>query len=320
MRASYVATTTTSALVLAAVAASSTGSAGGASGASSSRNGSRGSARRSSAVAHRGAAPRSGSRSSQAGRRAVMRVTLLSAMKKLRVDVWSDIACPWCYVGKRHLEQALERFPHRDDVEVIWRAFELDASAPRELDKNITYVERLAKKYRSPRLEAEQMIRRMTETAARDGLDFRFDRIHPGNTFDAHRVLHLAHERGKQDAVKERFFRGYLTDGESIGNVETLIRLAAEAGLDADEVRAMLASDAYTADVREDEQEAAELGIGGVPFFIIGGQYAISGAQPAEILLRALTLAWREIPDQPAPVPGDGAEVCGPEGCAVPQR
>lgn len=239
-------------------------------------------------------------------------------MTTLRVDVWSDIACPWCYVGKRHLEQALARFPSREGVEVLWRAFELDPSAPAELPAEIPYSERLAKKYGSSREEAERMIRRMTATAAQDGLDFRFDRIRPGNTFDAHRVVHLAQERSKQDAVKERFFRGYLSEGASIGNHETLIRLAAEAGLDDEEVRATLASDAYALDVREDEEEATELGIRGVPFFILGGRYAISGAQPADVLLRALSLAWQDITGEPVQV-GEG-EVCGPEGCVVPTR
>ncbi len=241
-------------------------------------------------------------------------------MKTLRVDVWSDIACPWCYVGKRHLEQALARFPHRDEVEVLWRSFELDPSAPAELPAAIAYSERIAKKYGTSTDEAEQMIRRMTETAARDGLDFHFEKIRPGNTFDAHRVVHLAADRGKQDAVKERFLRGYLCEGAAIGHAETLVRLASEAGLDEEEVRATLASDAHALDVREDEEEATELGIRGVPFFIIGGRYAISGAQPAEILLRALSLAWQELAPRPVPLGADPAEVCGPEGCAVPDR
>ena len=152
-------------------------------------------------------------------------------MKKLAVEVWSDIACPWCYVGKRRLEAALARFEHRDHVEVTWRAFELDPSAPKVRDPQ-PYAERLAAKYRTPVPRAEAMIRQMTATAAADGLDFRFDRIRPGNTFDAHRVLHLAGERGQQDLVKERFLRAYLTEGEPIGDRETLVRLAAEAGLD----------------------------------------------------------------------------------------
>src|SRR4051812_30756829 len=116
-------------------------------------------------------------------------------MKKMRVDVWSDIACPWCYVGKRRLEAALERFPHRGDVQVVWRAFELDPSAPRERERTGSYAERLAKKYGSSVAHAEGMIARMTEMARGDGLDFHFERIRPGNTFDAHRVVHLAHER-----------------------------------------------------------------------------------------------------------------------------
>src|SRR6478672_2061371 len=113
-------------------------------------------------------------------------------MKKLRIDIWSDIACPWCYVGKRRLEAALAKFDPRDDVEIVWRAFELDPSAPRQRPSDVSYAERLAKKYGSSVKEAEGMIARMTDTARADGLDFRFDRIRPGNTFDAHRVLHLA--------------------------------------------------------------------------------------------------------------------------------
>jgi len=153
------------------------------------------------------------------------------------------------------------------------------------------------------------MIRQMTATAAADGLDFRFDRIRPGNTFDAHRVLHLAGERGKLDAVKERFLRGYLTDGEAIGDPETLVRLAAEAGLDAAEVRAILTSGAFTDEVRAEEAEAQQLGITGVPFFVLGRRFGLSGAQPPEVLLEALTEAWRELPEA---VPVADGLVCGP--------
>jgi predicted DsbA family dithiol-disulfide isomerase len=241
-----------------------------------------------------------------------------AAMRKLRIDVWSDIACPWCWVGKRRLESALERFPDRDAVEVHWRAFELDPSAPREPTHPLPYAERLAKKYRSSAEEAQGMIDRMTKVAAADGLDFRFDRIRPGNMFDAHRVLHLAHERGKQDAVKERFLRAYMTDGERMADAETLVRLAAEAGLDREDVRATLGSGAYAVAVREDEKQAAEIGIRGVPFFVIGGKYAVSGAQPAELLLGAITTAWNEAVAPPA-IFAEG-EVCGPDGCAVPEQ
>jgi len=235
-------------------------------------------------------------------------------MKKLRIDIWSDIACPWCYVGKRRLEAALEKFPHRDEVEVVWRAFELDPAAPAERPNDVGYAERLAKKYGTSMKEAEGMLTRMTDVAATDGLDFHFEKIRSGNTFDAHRVLHLAGERDKQDAVKERYLRAYMTEGEPIGDREALIRLAAEAGLDAEEVRATLASDACTREVRADENEARQLGINGVPFFVLAGKLAVSGAQPAEVLLRALNQAWKEIDAKPE-VFAEGA-VCGPDGCA----
>lgn len=234
-------------------------------------------------------------------------------MKKLRVDVWSDIACPWCYVGKRRLEAALEKFPHRDAVEVVWRAFELDPAAPPERPTDVGYAERIAKKYGCSLNEAEGMVTRMTDVAATDGLDFHFERIRPGNTFDAHRVLHLALERGNQDAVKERLLLAYMTEGAAIGDPETLVRLAAEAGLEAEEVRAALASDAFAREVRDDEDEARQLGISGVPFFVFAGKLAVSGAQPAELLLRALTQSWNELDAKPD-VFAEGA-VCGPDGC-----
>jgi predicted DsbA family dithiol-disulfide isomerase len=234
-------------------------------------------------------------------------------MKKLAIDVWSDIACPWCYIGKRRLEAALARFPHRDAVTITWRAFELDPSAPPERDRGVSYAERLAKKYGFSVKDAEARLQSMTDVARADGLTFRFDLVRSGNTFDAHRVLHLAAERGVQDAVKERFLRGYMTEGEPIGDPETLVRLAAQAGLDAKEVRATLSTDAHAAAVRADEDEARRIGIQGVPFFVLGGRYAVSGAQPADLLLDALTQAWTALEAKPA-VFAEGA-ACGPDGC-----
>jgi predicted DsbA family dithiol-disulfide isomerase len=231
--------------------------------------------------------------------------------RTLKIDVWSDIICPWCAIGKRRLEAALARFPHRDDVEIVWRAFELDPSAPavREGD-NAT---RLAEKYGRTRAQAEAMIQSVTDTAAKDGLDFQLMRARSGNTFDGHRVLHLAAQRGLQDAVKERFFRGYMSEGQAIGEHEVLVRLASEAGLDAEEVRTVIASDRYAREVREEEETARRLGIHGVPFFVLAGKYAISGAQPADEILRVLEQAWASLPGREE-VALDGA-VCGPDGC-----
>jgi predicted DsbA family dithiol-disulfide isomerase len=234
-------------------------------------------------------------------------------MSTLRVDIWSDIVCPWCYVGKRRFEAALARFSRGSDVQVVWRAFELDPAAPRVRDKSTSYAARLAKKYGVPVARAEAMISYMTDVAAAEGLDFRFDRAQSGNTFDAHRLLHLAGERGVQGALKERLLRAYFTEGEPIGEPETLVRLAAETGLDADEIGAALASDAHAGEVRADEEEAGALGITGVPFFVLGGRYAVSGAQPAAVLLGALEKASSagETPDDL-----EAGAVCGPEDCA----
>lgn len=235
-------------------------------------------------------------------------------MAKLRIDIWSDIACPWCYIGKRRLEQALARFPHRDEVEIAWRAFELDPSAPRVRDHAQSYAERLARKYGTDRAQAQAMIDRMVDTAAGDGIAMRFDHIRPGNTFDAHRLLHLAHDRGVQDALKERLLRAYLTEGQAIGEPEVLRPLACEVGLDDREVRDVLGGDRYASEVRQDEALARELGITGVPFFVLAGRLGVSGAQPADVLLGALGRAWSELHATEIEPIVDGA-ACGPDGC-----
>jgi predicted DsbA family dithiol-disulfide isomerase len=241
---------------------------------------------------------------------------MFGGMTKLPIHIWSDIACPWCYVGKRRLESALAKFAHRDEVEIVWRAFELDPSAPRERTGEGTHAERIARKYGMSVAQAEQKGRELTELAAKDGLEFRFDRLRSGNTFDAHRLIHMAGERGVQDAMKERLLRAYLTEGEAIGDVEVLARLAGDVGIDVEEARAMLASDAYAKDVRADEDEARALGINGVPFFVIG-RYGVSGAQPADALLRVLEKAWAEKPvvESTESANEEGA-ACGVDGCA----
>lgn len=214
-------------------------------------------------------------------------------MTRLSVHVWSDIACPWCYVGKRRFEAALARFPERAQVDLRWRAFELDPRAPSERDPSQSYAERLAAKYRRPVAQAEEMIQAMTRTAAAEGLDFKFDRIRAGNTFDAHRLIHLAQERGLQGDAKERLLRAYFTEGRSPSDRETLVDLGVEIGLDRSEVAAMLASDHGAREVRADEAEAHQLGIQAVPFFVIG-RHGVAGAQPADTLVRVLTEAWTE--------------------------
>ena len=236
-------------------------------------------------------------------------------MQKLQLEIWSDIACPWCYIGKRHLEQALATFEHAAEVEIHWRAFELDPGAPRQRDTSQSYAERIATKYGVSVAEGQQMIDRVIGTAAKAGLAFRYDVIKPGNTFDAHRLLHWAHEHGKQDALKERLLRGYMIEGAAIGDRDVLVSLAGEVGLEPTDARDVLETGRYTSEVRADERMARELGITGVPFFVMAGRIGVSGAQPAELLRNALAQAWSEHVEKPAiEVHAEGA-ACGPEGC-----
>jgi predicted DsbA family dithiol-disulfide isomerase len=214
-------------------------------------------------------------------------------MAALSVEIWSDVVCPWCYIGKRRFENALAQFEHRDEVEVRYRSFELDPSAPARAEG--APAERLASKYGISVEQAEASNAQLTAMAAAEGLEYHLDRTRGGNTFDAHRLLQLAAERGVQPEVKERLMRGYFTESEPVGDRETLVKLAAEAGLDADEARAALEGDAYAEAVREDETLASRIGIQGVPYFVLGRRFGVSGAQPAELLLEALERSWEAL-------------------------
>jgi predicted DsbA family dithiol-disulfide isomerase len=210
----------------------------------------------------------------------------------LTVEIWSDVVCPWCYIGKRRFEAALARFPHRDEVEVTYRSFELDPDAPAR--HAVSGPERLAEKYGVSVEEARAMNDRVTGIAAQEGLEYHLDVARGGNTLDAHRMLHLAAAHGVQAEAKERLMRAYFSEGEPISDADTLVRLVAEVGVPEDEARAVLAGDRYTAEVRDDEQLGAQLGIRGVPFFVLDRRYGVSGAQPADVLAGALEQAWDE--------------------------
>ena len=211
----------------------------------------------------------------------------------MKVEIWSDVACPWCYIGKRRFDAALSRFEHAGSVDVRWRSFELDPTAPAIREYN--YVDHLTRKYRITASAAEDMIDTMIEAGARNGVVLRFDRAKPGNSFDAHRVLHLSAEHGMQADLKEALLRATFTKGAAIGDRDVLVALAGDAGLDAEEVRVMLESDRFAEEVRADERRAAELGITSVPFFVMGG-LGVVGAQPPEVLLQVLQEAWAEEP------------------------
>jgi predicted DsbA family dithiol-disulfide isomerase len=228
----------------------------------------------------------------------------------MHVEIWSDIACPWCYIGKRRFEAALAEFEHRDEVRVTWRSFELDPGAPPERPGDRAV--HLAEKYGSSVEHAQAMHDRMTEVAAGDGLDFHFETARDGNTFDAHRMLHLAEAHDVQDALKERLMRAYLTEGELMSDHAALERLGLEVGLPADDVREVLTTDRYAADVREDQRTAGSLGISAVPFFVVDRAFGASGAQPPEVMGDLLRRAWEA---RPAVTVVAGGEACGPGGC-----
>ena len=208
------------------------------------------------------------------------------------VEVWSDVVCPWCCIGRAHLQQALAEFENGDDVEVTWRSFELDPGSPAVATESLS--DQLARKYGGGPADIDAMFAGVTARAAAVGLDFRFDKAQSGNTVDAHRLLHLARETGQQDELKDRFFTAYFTEGEAIGDPVTLARLAKQVGLDPAEVDDVLATDRYLDDVRADEAEARAMQVSGVPFFVIDRRYAVPGAQPTEVLVGALRQAWAE--------------------------
>jgi predicted DsbA family dithiol-disulfide isomerase len=210
----------------------------------------------------------------------------------MQVEIWSDVVCPWCYLGKRQFEQALAGFAHRAEVEVTYRSFELDPSAPPGV--TTPTVELLAGKYGMTPAQAQDAQRQMEQRAAQRGLTFRMEGMRSGNTRDAHRLLHLAKARGRQAELAERLHRAHFTEHGSVFDAASLADLAADAGLDRDEALAVLAGDAYGQDVEVDEQMARSLGVTGVPFFVLGRRYAVSGAQPPELLAEALDRAWAE--------------------------
>ncbi|MFF9812984.1 DsbA family oxidoreductase [Streptomyces sp. NPDC014006] len=237
----------------------------------------------------------------------------------MRVEIWSDIACPWCYVGKARFEQALAAFPHRDQVEVVHRSFELDPG--RAKDDIQPVLTMLTKKYGMSEAQAQAGEDNLGAQAAAMGLDYRTRGRDHGSTFDMHRLLHFAKEQGRQEELLDALYKANFAEERSVYNDdERLVDLAVTAGLDEEATRTVLADpDAYADAVREDEREAARLGARGVPFFVLDRAYGVSGAQSAEVFTQALTQAWGE--RSPLTLLDDGgAEACGPDGCAVPHH
>ncbi|WP_219838530.1 DsbA family oxidoreductase [Paenibacillus sp. R14(2021)] len=210
----------------------------------------------------------------------------------MKVEIWTDIVCPYCYIGKRKFEEGLKKFEHRDSVEIVYRSFELDPHM--EINVNDDIYGLSAKKFGSTRAHMKTVHDDITKRAEQDGLTFNYDTAIHTNTFNAHRLLHYSAQFGKTKELLERLYKAYFTDSLHIGDLNTLVAIALEAGLDAAETAAMLESEQYAAEVRADELKAQKLGIRGVPYFVINGKYATSGAQTKEVFTEVLEQAWAE--------------------------
>jgi predicted DsbA family dithiol-disulfide isomerase len=243
-------------------------------------------------------------------------------MTELHVEIWSDIACPWCYIGKRRFAAALDSFEHRDQVRVTWRSFELQPDAEHSsAHPGLTELAMLSERKGLPVEQVRQMFAQVTALAAEVGLAYDFDTVVPANTFDAHRLVHVAGDLGGADAaaeVVERLMSAHFEHGRVVDDVDVLVEVAGEAGLDTAAVRVALATDAGAGAVRADEAEAAALGVQGVPFFVAGRRLGVSGAQPVEVFAQLLAQAWRDA-NPPLAIPtiagAADAEACGPDGC-----
>jgi protein disulfide-isomerase len=210
----------------------------------------------------------------------------------MKVDIWSDVRCPFCYIGKRKFEMALAQFPYKDSIEVIWHSFELDPHFNTNTALNI--YDYLAERKGQSREWSVQMHDYVTKTAKEVGLDYNFDKAILANSFNAHRLIQFAKTKGLGTAAKEALMKAYFTDGKNMDDTETLIQISAGIGIDKQETADMLSTDAFTAEVRKDEAMASDIGINGVPFFVLNNKYAVSGAQSPGIFLNALQQAWVE--------------------------
>lgn len=210
----------------------------------------------------------------------------------MKIEIWSDVCCPFCYIGKRHLEQAIEQFDYADDVEIVWHSFELDPEAEVNSEQNI--YEQLAHKYGQSVEWAKKANEDLKEKAAEVGIDFNPEKIIPANSFDAHRLIKLAADHGLADEAEEKLFAAYFTEGRHIAQPETLKQIGTEIGLQESEIDHLLDSDQFSENVRADEKEAQQIGVRGVPFFVFNRKYAVSGAQPVHTFTEALDKCYED--------------------------
>ena len=232
----------------------------------------------------------------------------------MNVEIWSDVMCPFCYIGKRKFEKALEQFPHKNNIHIIWKSFQLDPTTV--TDPTLNTVEHLAHKKGWSKQQAQETTAQVTNIAKQVGLDFHFEKAVVANSFDAHRLSHLAKKYGKQNDLEEKLFLAYFTEGKNTADHSTLLQIGKELGIDEQEITAVLNSDTYATEVEQDIEEAQQVGVRGVPFFVLDRKYAVSGAQESDTFLGALTKAYEEhTNDVIEPIATNNSCGCGPDGC-----
>ncbi|EHQ30568.1 DsbA family oxidoreductase [Mucilaginibacter paludis] len=227
--------------------------------------------------------------------------------QKLKVEIWSDVMCPFCYIGKRRFENALQEFEHKDEVEIIWKSYQLDPSMKN--NTGISLYHYLAERKGITLEQSAQMHDQMTAMASELGIVYNFDKAVIANSFDAHRLSHLAKASGLQDKLEEALFKAYFTEGKNVADYDTLLKIGTAVGLEAESVKQVLNGKQYAEEVKHDIYEANQIGVRGVPYFVLGDKYAVSGAQHSETFLGALNQTWQE--NQPVSIDGP---VCGPDG------
>lgn len=233
----------------------------------------------------------------------------------MNVEIWSDVMCPFCYIGKRKFEKALELFPHNNDITVIWKSFQLDPTTV--TDPSLNTIENLAQKKGWSKEQASETVAHVTNIAKQVGLDFHFEKAVVANSFDAHRLSHLAKKYGKQNELEEKLFVAYFTEGKNTADYNTLLQIGTEIGMDTKEIENVLKSDSYANEVQLDIKQAQQIGVSGVPFFVLDNKYAISGAQEPDTFLQALKKAYEENINDIETLNANKDGVCGPDGCEV---
>jgi protein disulfide-isomerase len=231
----------------------------------------------------------------------------------MKVDIWSDVRCPFCYIGKRKFEMALEKFPHKDGVKVEWHSFQLDPNL--KTTSELSAIDHISEIKGISHEQALQMHRHVTSVAQEVGLDFDFDKAIVANSFNAHRLIQLAKTHGRGNEIEEQLFKAHFIEGKNIDDNEVLIQTGISAGLNEKEVREVLSSDAFAKEVKQDERQAQSIGVRGVPFFVLNDKYAVSGAQSPETFLEVLEQIWEEFEKEKKTLITVEGESCSADGC-----